>query len=153
MTRALVCLDLSISQNITHDPPYKVPSQPDPSTLDEEQIARNVQALKNRLKPKGPGGAGGRKGRRGVGGAGSGLESVPGSEYELSHYICGRVDRLKSLQFRYSFKGQEVRQGQSEAYLGTRSTLGVGYGFARFQLYSSGLAFDETDIDGFVRSS
>ncbi|EKM55619.1 uncharacterized protein PHACADRAFT_121298 [Phanerochaete carnosa HHB-10118-sp] len=56
------------------------PSQSNPTTVDEEQIARNVQALKNRLKPKGPGGAAGRKGRRGVGGAGSGLESVPGSD-------------------------------------------------------------------------
>ncbi|GJE86938.1 signal recognition particle receptor subunit alpha [Phanerochaete sordida] len=57
-----------------------IPSQSDPTTVDEEQIARNVQALKNRLKPKGPGGVGGKKGRRGVGGAGSGLESIPGSD-------------------------------------------------------------------------
>jgi hypothetical protein len=69
-----------ISSN-AHPLGLAVPSQPEATTVDEEQIARNVQALKNRLRGKGAaGGGGGRKGRR-VGGGGSGLESMPGSEY------------------------------------------------------------------------
>lgn len=45
--------------------------------MDEEQIARNVQALKNRLR-----GRGARGGRRGSGRSdiGSGRDSLPGSE-------------------------------------------------------------------------
>lgn len=90
MTRALVRL---LSRNIFNVSALNlrnaVPSQHNPTTVDEEQIARNVQALKNRLKPKVPGGAGGKKGRRGVGGAGSGLESVPGSEYGPFNRISG----------------------------------------------------------------
>lgn len=44
--------------------------------MDEEQIARNVQALKNRLR-----GRGGRAGRRGLGRAeAGGRDSHPGSE-------------------------------------------------------------------------
>ncbi|KAI0957642.1 hypothetical protein AcW1_005967 [Taiwanofungus camphoratus] len=54
-----------------------IPSQSSTVTLDEERIARNVQALKNRLR-----GRGGRSGRRGPGraDAGSGRDSVPGSD-------------------------------------------------------------------------
>lgn len=54
-----------------------VPSQSAETTVDEEQIARNVQALKNRLRGKGA-----RGGRRGPGRSdiGSGRESLPGSE-------------------------------------------------------------------------
>ncbi|KAL6309017.1 signal recognition particle binding protein [Sparassis latifolia] len=52
------------------------PSQPNPNTVDEEQIARNVQALKNRLR-----GRGGRPGRRGGrADAGSGKDSLPNSD-------------------------------------------------------------------------
>ena len=55
-----------------------VPSQSSDNVLDEEQIARNVQALKNRLR-----GRGGPPGRRGRGRAdvGNGRDSLPGSEY------------------------------------------------------------------------
>ena len=54
-----------------------VPSQSGATTIDEEQIARNVQALKNRLR-----GRGGRAGRRGPGRGetGSGRDSLPTSE-------------------------------------------------------------------------
>lgn len=54
-----------------------VPSQSGDNVLDEEHIARNVQALKNRLR-----GRGGQPGRRGRGRAdvGSGRDSLPGSE-------------------------------------------------------------------------
>lgn len=53
------------------------PSQSSAEVQDEEQIARNVQALKNRLR-----GRGGQSGRRGRGriDVGSGRESLPGSE-------------------------------------------------------------------------
>ncbi|KIP09560.1 hypothetical protein PHLGIDRAFT_311154 [Phlebiopsis gigantea 11061_1 CR5-6] len=57
-----------------------IPSQSNAATVDEEQIARNVQALKNRLRGKGAISGGARKGPRGGGGAGSGLDSVPGSD-------------------------------------------------------------------------
>ncbi|KAH9951297.1 P-loop containing nucleoside triphosphate hydrolase protein [Amylocystis lapponica] len=54
-----------------------VPSHSGAVVLDEEQIARNVQALKNRLR-----GRGARAGRRGSGraDAGSGRDSLPGSD-------------------------------------------------------------------------
>lgn len=81
MTRALVRDSLNQQRCLTNQRTVIVPSQPDTTTVDEEQIARNVQALKNRLRGKtAPGGGGVRKGRRGAGGAGSGLDSVPGSE-------------------------------------------------------------------------
>ncbi|KAI0831167.1 signal recognition particle binding protein [Trametes gibbosa] len=56
-----------------------LPSQSSSDVLDEEQIARNVQALKNRLR-----GRGGQPARRGRGRAdvGSGRDSVPGSDSE-----------------------------------------------------------------------
>ncbi|KAI0781069.1 signal recognition particle binding protein [Trametes elegans] len=56
-----------------------LPSQSGDNVLDEEQIARNVQALKNRLR-----GRGGQAGRRGRGRAdvGSGRDSLPGSDSE-----------------------------------------------------------------------
>ncbi|KAL1947710.1 hypothetical protein VTO73DRAFT_13434 [Trametes versicolor] len=56
-----------------------VPSQSGDNVLDEEHIARNVQALKNRLR-----GRGGQPGRRGRGRAdvGSGRDSLPGSDSE-----------------------------------------------------------------------
>ncbi|KAM5539011.1 hypothetical protein V8D89_007234 [Ganoderma adspersum] len=56
-----------------------VPAVSDSEVHDEQQIARNVQALKNRLR-----GRGGQAGRRGRGRAeiGSGRESVPGSDSE-----------------------------------------------------------------------
>ncbi|KAH9901259.1 P-loop containing nucleoside triphosphate hydrolase protein [Cubamyces lactineus] len=56
-----------------------VPSQSSDNVLDEEQIARNVQALKNRLR-----GRGGPPGRRGRGRAdvGNGRDSLPGSDSE-----------------------------------------------------------------------
>ncbi|KAH9854099.1 signal recognition particle binding protein [Lenzites betulinus] len=56
-----------------------LPSQSSSDVLDEEQIARNVQALKNRLR-----GRGGQPTRRGRGRAdiGSGRDSVPGSDSE-----------------------------------------------------------------------
>ncbi|KAI0079993.1 signal recognition particle binding protein [Panus rudis PR-1116 ss-1] len=52
-----------------------IPSQSAETTIDEEQIARNVQALKNRLRGKGPR-------RRGTGRAeaGSGRDSLPTSD-------------------------------------------------------------------------
>ncbi|OBZ75641.1 Signal recognition particle receptor subunit alpha, partial [Grifola frondosa] len=54
-----------------------IPSQSSSTVLDEEQIARNVQALKNRLR-----GRGARPGRRGQGrtDAGNGRDSLPGSD-------------------------------------------------------------------------
>lgn len=54
-----------------------IPSQSADVSMDEETIARNVQALKNRLR-----GRGGRKGGRGPGRAevGSGRDSLPGSD-------------------------------------------------------------------------
>jgi signal recognition particle receptor subunit alpha len=54
------------------------PSQPADAPLDEQQIARNVQALKNRLR-----GRGGRRGARGTGRAdsGTGRDSHPDSEW------------------------------------------------------------------------
>ena len=56
------------------------PSHSNAEVQDEEQIARNVQALKNRLR-----GRGGTPGRRGRGrtDVGSGRESLPGSEYVI----------------------------------------------------------------------
>ncbi|KAI0721641.1 signal recognition particle binding protein [Cerioporus squamosus] len=56
-----------------------IPSQSNAEVQDEEQIARNVQALKNRLR-----GRGGQAGRRGRGRAevGSGRDSLPGSDSE-----------------------------------------------------------------------
>ncbi|OJT08949.1 Signal recognition particle receptor subunit alpha [Trametes pubescens] len=58
-----------------------VPSQSGDNVLDEEHIARNVQALKNRLR-----GRGGQPGRRGRGRAdvGSGRDSLPGSDSETT---------------------------------------------------------------------
>ncbi|KAI9064297.1 signal recognition particle binding protein [Trametes sanguinea] len=55
-----------------------LPTQSDDNVLDEERIARNVQALKNRLR-----GRGAQPARRGRGRAeaGSGRDSLPGSEY------------------------------------------------------------------------
>jgi signal recognition particle receptor subunit alpha len=54
-----------------------VPSQPVDAPLDEQQIARNVQALKNRLR-----GRGGRGGGRGVRrtDSGNGRDTHPDSE-------------------------------------------------------------------------
>ncbi|KAI0646925.1 P-loop containing nucleoside triphosphate hydrolase protein [Trametes meyenii] len=58
-----------------------LPSRSGDNVLDEEQIARNVQALKSRLR--GRGGQPGRRGRgRGDIGSGSGRDSVPGSDSE-----------------------------------------------------------------------
>lgn len=56
-----------------------VPSQSSSVAVDAEQIARNVQALKNRLR-----GRGGRGGKRGAGrsDADSGRDSLPGSDSE-----------------------------------------------------------------------
>ncbi|KAJ3556901.1 hypothetical protein NM688_g1770 [Phlebia brevispora] len=54
-----------------------IPSQSGATTVDEEQIARNVQALKNRLR--GRGGRGGRRGP-GRGDGGSGRDSLPTSD-------------------------------------------------------------------------
>ncbi|KAJ7702343.1 signal recognition particle binding protein [Mycena rosella] len=56
-----------------------LPTQSSDAPQDEQQIARNVQALKNRLR-----GRGGKRGGRGPGRAdtGSGRESVPGSDSE-----------------------------------------------------------------------
>lgn len=56
-----------------------VPSQPNVTPMDEETIARNVHALKNRLRGKATGGGARRRGM-GREGGGSGRESVPGSE-------------------------------------------------------------------------
>ncbi|PIL23869.1 transporter [Ganoderma sinense ZZ0214-1] len=56
-----------------------VPAASDSEVHDEQQIARNVQALKNRLR--GRGGQGGRRGRSRVE-IGSERESVPGSDSE-----------------------------------------------------------------------
>jgi hypothetical protein len=54
-----------------------VPSQPMDTPLDEQQIARNVQALKNRLRGRGV-----KRGSRGVGrtDVGSGRDTHPDSE-------------------------------------------------------------------------
>ncbi|KAI0670509.1 P-loop containing nucleoside triphosphate hydrolase protein [Trametes maxima] len=58
-----------------------LPSRSSDNVLDEEQIARNVQALKSRLR--GRGGQAARRGRgRGDIGSGSGRDSVPGSDSE-----------------------------------------------------------------------
>ncbi|RPD66005.1 signal recognition particle binding protein [Lentinus tigrinus ALCF2SS1-7] len=56
-----------------------IPSHSNADVQDEEQIARNVQALKNRLR-----GRGGHAGRRGRGrtDVGSGRDSLPGSDSE-----------------------------------------------------------------------
>ncbi|KAK7023937.1 signal recognition particle binding protein [Favolaschia claudopus] len=56
-----------------------LPTQSPDTPLDEQQIARNVQALKNRLR-----GRGGKRGGRGGGrsDAGSGRDSVPNSDSE-----------------------------------------------------------------------
>ncbi|OSD01642.1 signal recognition particle binding protein [Trametes coccinea BRFM310] len=56
-----------------------LPTQSDDNVLDEERIARNVQALKNRLR-----GRGAQPGRRGRGRAeaGNGRDSLPGSDSE-----------------------------------------------------------------------
>ncbi|CDO70772.1 hypothetical protein BN946_scf184798.g87 [Trametes cinnabarina] len=56
-----------------------LPTQSDDNVLDEERIARNVQALKNRLR-----GRGAQPARRGRGRAdvGSGKDSLPGSDSE-----------------------------------------------------------------------
>ncbi|KAI0374755.1 P-loop containing nucleoside triphosphate hydrolase protein [Pilatotrama ljubarskyi] len=58
-----------------------LPSQSNDNVLDEEQIARNVQALKNRLR-----GRGGQPVRRGRGrsDAGSGRDSLPASDTETA---------------------------------------------------------------------
>ncbi|KZT11431.1 signal recognition particle binding protein [Laetiporus sulphureus 93-53] len=93
-----------------------VPSQSGSTTIDEEQIARNVQALKNRLR-----GRGGRVGRRGGGrsDAGSGHESHPGSESDTpKRKHKTKVQRkwgdgapsesdMASLDFSYEKNGQE----------------------------------------------
>ena len=65
----------ALSERLTS--PLAVPAISNAEIQDEEQIARNVQALKNRLR-----GRGGQAGRRGRGrtDVGSGRESVPGSE-------------------------------------------------------------------------
>ena len=54
-----------------------VPSQPVDTPLDEQQIARNVQALKNRLRGRGV-----KRGSRGAGrmDVGSGRDTHPDSE-------------------------------------------------------------------------
>lgn len=92
MTRVLVRDDFYYYRRLTNHRTVIVPSQPDATTVDEEQIARNVQALKNRLRGKTvPGSGGARKGRRGAGGAGSGLDSMPGSEYATLRYLLPTV--------------------------------------------------------------
>ncbi|KAI1796002.1 signal recognition particle binding protein [Ganoderma leucocontextum] len=67
-----------------------VPAVSNSEVHDEQQIARNVQALKNRLR-----GRGGQTGRRGRGRAevGSGRESLPGSDSETP--ISKRKARTK----------------------------------------------------------
>ncbi|KAF7800328.1 hypothetical protein EIP86_011578 [Pleurotus ostreatoroseus] len=70
----------STAMSVLHDvilTSVLVPSQSGTTTIDEEQIARNVQALKNRLR-----GRGGRAGRRGPGRGetGSGRDSLPTSD-------------------------------------------------------------------------
>lgn len=63
-----------------------VPSIDPDVSHDEQQIARNVQALKNRLRGRGGRRGGGRGGRADVG---SGRDSVPSSEYVHSSNIMG----------------------------------------------------------------
>ncbi|KAH8108136.1 P-loop containing nucleoside triphosphate hydrolase protein [Cristinia sonorae] len=69
----------SLEAHAQLDDASSAPSDTGDHTVDEEQIARNVQALKNRLRGKGV-----RTVRRGVGRAdsGSGRDSVPGSDSE-----------------------------------------------------------------------
>ncbi|CAL1704317.1 unnamed protein product [Somion occarium] len=70
-------VQISIEPSPPSDDMSTIPSQSAETTVDEEQIARNVQALKNRLRGKGA-----RGGRRGPGRSdiGSGRESLPGSD-------------------------------------------------------------------------
>jgi signal recognition particle receptor subunit alpha len=76
MMLAHVCSNISPDLYI-HIDILPVPSQPADMPLDEQQIARNVQALKNRLR-----GRGGRRGGRGMGRAdpGTGRDVHPDSE-------------------------------------------------------------------------
>lgn len=78
-----------------HSPPSDdlstVPSESSIAVQDEQQIARNVQALKNRLR-----GRGGRKGGRGAArvDSGSGRDSVPASDSEsTSKKAKGKAQR------------------------------------------------------------
>ena len=61
MMLAHVCSNIGLDLYI-HVDSLLVPSQPVDMPLDEQQISRNVQALKNRLR-----GRGGRRGGRGMG--------------------------------------------------------------------------------------
>ncbi|KAI0709061.1 signal recognition particle binding protein [Earliella scabrosa] len=72
--------------------PDTAPSHSNAEVQDEEQIARNVQALKNRLR-----GRGGTPGRRGRGrtDVGSGRESLPGSDSETTS-ISKRKSKAKA---------------------------------------------------------
>ena len=56
-----------------------------PGTVDEQQIARNVQALKNRLRGRGGARAAGRGRVRAE--PGSGRDSHPNSEYDPLDYV------------------------------------------------------------------
>ena len=79
MTRVPVSLFLFslVTRVVKLSAVLEVPSESVETSMDEEQIARNVQALKNRLR-----GRGARGGRRGPGRSdiGSGRDSYPGSE-------------------------------------------------------------------------
>lgn len=65
-----------------------IPSQSSDVALDQQQIAKNVQALKNRLRGRG-GRRGGKEGWRSD--AGSGRDSVPNSEYVRPYLLCSVV--------------------------------------------------------------
>ncbi|CAK5264698.1 unnamed protein product [Mycena citricolor] len=75
-------VEKALVDDLSSSPPSEeletLPTQSSDTPQDEQQIARNVQALKNRLRGRG----GKRGGRGGRSEAGSGRESVPGSDTE-----------------------------------------------------------------------
>jgi signal recognition particle receptor subunit alpha len=86
-----------------------VPSDSGATTVDEEQIARNVQALKNRLKARGRpiGGAGKRRPE-----AGSGRDSLPTSEFvpKISAILTYKLNAR--VQFGHTYP--EIQEDQDE---------------------------------------
>ncbi|KAI0282196.1 P-loop containing nucleoside triphosphate hydrolase protein [Russula aff. rugulosa BPL654] len=107
-----------------------------PGTVDEQQIARNVEALKNRLRGRGGARAAGRGRARGD--PGSGRDSHPNSEYDRKVLrkwgdAPPSESEMASLDFSYEKLGElDARPGSNdlqalvdEASLGTRSKDGL----------------------------
>ncbi|KAK7693318.1 hypothetical protein QCA50_002885 [Cerrena zonata] len=112
-----------------------IPSESVEASVDEEQIARNVQALKNRLR-----GRGARGGRRGSGRSdiGSGRDSLPGSDSDTpaKRKTKSKTQRkwgneaptesdMASLDFSYEKPGDAVNAAPDLNSLVDETSLGI----------------------------